>query len=141
MADLNETLDIHPLGKWHKDGFQQDITMYIYKFQTLLNSDQLAIICHLPVKEFPGYYIDDYVEFDVADRVRSNLKEPVCIGDICSAGRKASDLVDNNYLIEKDDLTRHALIIGITGGGKTNTSKSILNIWLKVKMTDESIYR
>jgi hypothetical protein len=32
--------------------------------------------------------------------------------------------------IEKDDFTRHALIIGVTGGGKTNTSKSLLStLW------------
>lgn len=38
--------------------------------------------------------------------------------------------VDNKYYLEKNDFTRHALIIGITGGGKTNTSKSLLNtLW------------
>lgn len=130
MADLIENQELHPLGRWRKNGFQHDITLYIYKFQTLLNSDQLAALCQLPTKEFPGYYIDEYVEFDVSNRTKGTLKEPVPIGDICTAGRKTVQSVENRYYIEKNDLTRHALIIGITGGGKTNTSKSILNtLW------------
>lgn len=130
MADLIDNQELHPLGRWRKNGFQHDITLYIYKFQTLLNSDQLAALCQLPTKEFPGYYIDEYVEFDVSNRTKGTLKDPVPIGDICTAGRKTSQSVDNRYCIEKNDLTRHALIIGITGGGKTNTSKSILNtLW------------
>ena len=130
MADLIENQDIHPLGRWKRNGFNQDITLYIYKFQTLLNSDRLAALCQLPTKEFPGFYIDEYVEFDVSDRTRGTLKNPIAIGDICTAGRKSSQETENQYFIEKDDFTRHALIIGITGGGKTNTSKSILNtLW------------
>lgn len=130
MADLIENQDLHPLGRWKRNGFNQDITLYIYKFQTLLNSDRLAALCQLPTKEFPGFYIDEYVEFDVSDRTRGTLKNPIAIGDICTAGRKSSQETENQYFIEKDDFTRHALIIGITGGGKTNTSKSILNtLW------------
>ncbi|MCD8104500.1 MAG: DUF87 domain-containing protein [Lachnospiraceae bacterium] len=103
-------------------------------YSTLLNSNELAVITALPGKEYPGYYIDDYVEFDQANRVRDQLKEPVKIGSIRRAGR--GQILDENdeninpYFIEKDDYTRHCLIIGITGGGKTNTSKSLLRtLW------------
>ena len=130
MADLIENQDLHPLGRWKRNGFNQDIMLCIYKFQTLLSSDQLSTLCQLPTKEFPGFYIDEYVEFDVADRYGGELKNPLFRGDICMAGRKSSGRVQNQYFLEKNDLTRHALIIGITGGGKTNTSKSILNtLW------------
>lgn len=53
MADLIDNQELHPLGRWRKNGFQHDITLYIYKFQTLLNSDQLATLCQLPTK-IPG---------------------------------------------------------------------------------------
>lgn len=130
MADLLDNPELHPLGRWQRQGFNQAITLYIYKYQTVLNSDQLATMCQLPRKEFPGYYIDQYVEFDVSDRTKEVLKEPIPLGDICIAGRKDSLSLNNIYSMEKDDFTRHALIIGITGGGKTNTSKSILNtLW------------
>ena len=130
MADLSEAAEVHPLGRWYRNGMNQQISLYVYKFQTLLNSDQLAVLCQLPTKEFPGYYIDEYVEFDVSNRMKKAIKEPIPIGDICLAGRALSSQVDNIYSLEKNDFTRHALIIGITGGGKTNTSKSILNtLW------------
>lgn len=130
MADLIENPELHPLGRWQKTGFNQPISLFIYKYQTILNSNQLAIICQLPTKEFPGYYIDQYVEFDVSNRTNNSIKTPVPIGDICVAGRKDTSNTNNVYSMEKDDFTRHALIIGITGGGKTNTSKSLLNtLW------------
>ena len=130
MADLIDKPDLHPLGQWQRPGMNQVISLFVYKFQTLLNSDQLAILCQLPSKEFPGYYIDEYVEFDTSNRTKGVIKQPVPIGDICQAGRVSNSQVDNKYYLEKNDFTRHALIIGITGGGKTNTSKSLLNtLW------------
>jgi hypothetical protein len=130
MADLIDNPELHPLGKWQRQGVAQPITLFIYKFQTVLNSDQLATLCQLPMKEFSGFYIDQYVEFDVSNRTKGSLINPISIGDICIAGRKDNLIANNVYLMEKNDFTRHALIIGITGGGKTNTSKSILNtLW------------
>ena len=130
MADVTDNLSLHPLGCWELPGLSKEIRLYIYKFQTLLSSKQLSVLCQLPIKEFPGYYTDEYVEFDVSDRRRGNLRNPVSIGEICLAGRNTKQTTGNQYYIERDDFTRHALIIGITGGGKTNTSKSILNtLW------------
>lgn len=42
MADLIENPDLHPLGRWQRPGIAQPITLFIYKYQTVLNSDQLA---------------------------------------------------------------------------------------------------
>lgn len=138
MADLVENPELHPLGRWQRQGLPNPVTLYIYKFQTILNSDQLATLCQLPTKEFSGYYIDQYVEFDISNRVRKTQQNPIPIGDICVVGRKDNIIANNVYALEKNDFTRHALIIGITGGGKTNTSKSILNtLWNAEKRQDK----
>lgn len=138
MADIIPNPSLHPLGRWFCQELQRNVEMYIYRFQTILNSNQLGVLCQLPTKEFPGYYIDEYVEFDVAARQSSDMDEPICFGDICVAGRKSSFDVRNPYLFNKNDFTRHALIIGITGGGKTNTSKSLLNtLWALPKWEDK----
>lgn len=130
MADLVDNPELHPLGRWQRSGVPQAITLYIYKFQTVLNSDQLATMCQLPTKEYSGFYIDQYVEFGVSNRTKKTLIKPIPIGDICVAGRVDNMMANNTYFLEKNDFTRHALIIGITGGGKTNTSKSLLNtLW------------
>ncbi len=130
MADLIENPQIHPLGAWQHKGIAKEIQLFIYKYQTILNSDQLAALCQLPKTEFPDYYLDEYVEFDVSNRNQMNLENPLEIGEICTAGRNNKTGITNPYAIEKKDLTRHALIIGITGGGKTNTAKSLLSgLW------------
>ena len=141
MADLISVPDLHPLGQWYASGIDKPISLFVYRFQTVLNSDQLAVLCQLPTKEFPGFYIDQYVEFDVSDRQKESFEKPIPIGEICIANRQAAGKLTgkpsgyparekNEYLLEKQDLTRHALIIGITGGGKTNTSKSLLyTLW------------
>lgn len=139
MADLIDNPDLHPLGRWQCQGFPNPISLFIYKFQTILNSDQLATLCQLPTKEFSGYYIDEYVEFDVSNRVKKEQQNPVPIGDICVAGRKDNINANNVYSLEKNDFTRHALIIGITGGGKTNTSKSILNSLWNAENSQEKV--
>ncbi len=118
MIETSENSNHHPLGE-----------TAAYTFQTIINSDQLGVLASLPIKEYPGYYIDNYVEFDVSVRSRYKIEEPIPIGDIVNAGREKTD-IKNVYNIEKNDYTRHCLIIGITGGGKTNTSKSLLKtIW------------
>lgn len=130
IADLAENPELHPLGKWKRTGDNQVITLYNYKFQTILNSNQLATMCQLPSKEFPGFYLDEYVEFDISNRTFGTLTDPIPIGDICLAGRKGNLFKNNIYYLEKKEFTRHALVIGITGGGKTNTSKALLNtLW------------
>lgn len=100
------------------------------RFSTVIDSENLASYCMLPKSEFPGYYVDDYVEFDTS--IRTNDVNGVNIGTVCSPGRNPQNTVTNNYSIPLNDFTRHALIIGITGGGKTNTSKAILSeLYLK----------
>lgn len=119
LLDVQEDYTSHPLGQ-----------EAAYKFQTIINSDQLGVLSALPMKEYPGYYIDNYVEFDVSNRPRYKIEEPIPIGEIVHAGRSTQMKIDNVYAIEKNDYTRHCLIIGITGGGKTNTSKSLLRtLW------------
>lgn len=130
IADLVQD-DAHPLSRWHSPELGTDVSLYVYEYQTLLSSDQLGTLCQLPAREFPGYYVDQYVEFDVSDRGR-DVRKPVPLGEVCRAGRGGGAAADNRYNVEKRDLTRHALIIGITGGGKTNTTKSILDtLWGK----------
>ena len=127
MNDTMNDADNHPLGVPSK-GIK--IEPYCKKYATMLTSAQLAVLCSLPSVEFPGFYVDEYVEFDTADRVSGAINDPVYIGDICTAGRAERIGGYNPYLFEKNDLTRHALVIGITGGGKTNTSKSLLStLW------------
>lgn len=132
ITDPLPEIEIHPLGKWTKnDGSEEkEVQFYKYRFQSILNSNQLAVLCQLPQKEFPGYYVDPYVEFDVSNRKNPVQQKSVILGDISISGKEPDLSIKNQYSIDKNDLNRHALIIGVTGGGKTNTAKSLLTtLW------------
>lgn len=112
----------HPLGVWEESP-KFRVECFKYKYQSILTSDEVATLCQIPRQEVPGYYINPYVEFEVAERRKEGN---FVIGDILNGNK----LINNKYNMDIDDLTRHGLIIGITGGGKTNTSKSLLDtLW------------
>lgn len=120
----------HPLGTLNLDN-GRSVGLFSEQFATILNSKQLGVMCQLPTKEFPGYYVDQYVEFDTALRNELLDEDKIALGEIRIAGRGGVEFTSNQYAISKKDLSRHALVIGITGGGKTNTSKSILSkLWV-----------
>lgn len=101
-------------------------------YQTMLSGRQLGMLCRLPQHEYPGYYIDSYVEFDQCSRVEHGDKEWVRIGTVTQPGHGQAGFDDIPYELEMNDFTRHLLVIGITGGGKSNTSKSLLStLWGK----------
>lgn len=134
VSDLDSRAAFHPAGVWTHLNSQKNIDLCKYQYQTVMNSDQLATICQFPTKELPGFYIDDFVDFDSSNRTRIPVEKALILGDIMFSGRNARKILGNLYKLDINDLTRHALIIGITGGGKTNTSKSILSeLWLKHK--------
>lgn len=117
----------NPLNSGYADGFGEEY--YQFLLQTRMTGKDLANFFTLPKKEMLGYYVDEYVEFD--SMVREKLVgRRIQIGNITSPGRNAYSAVRNPYEVSLEDLSRHALIIGITGGGKTNTMKSLLSeIW------------
>ena len=74
-ADVKEDYTSHPLGQGAA-----------YKFQTIINSDQLGVLSALPMKEYPGYYIDNYVEFDVSNRTALQNRRANSDRRDCSCG-------------------------------------------------------
>ncbi len=98
---------------------------YPYRFQTLLSSNQLSSILHLPRIEMPGYPVCDLIHTDVA--VHHNRREAtIRLGDVLDYGQE----VGNDYPLSPAMLNKHALIIGVTGSGKSYTSQYLLKqLW------------
>ena len=88
-----------------------------------LSSRQLAALACPPAHKYPGYQIVDHTQFGVqtipANSAGSNSVE---IGEIWSDGMPTG----NHIQIDLDELTNHALVVGVTGGGKTNTCFQLL---------------
>lgn len=117
-------IEAHPLGQWIRPGNDTPVQSFTYRYQTIISSEDLATFCQVPRKEMPGFYINPYVEFEV--ELRRNHGD-FFIGNVVNGN---DELKKNRYTIPVEDLNRHGLIVGITGGGKSNTSKSLLmNLW------------
>lgn len=84
----------------------------------ILNSRELAILTRPPHEEYPGYEIVDYVRFGV-EPGNSAVKgrESILIGDIYDRGFQTG----THLALALPDVTKHGLIVGVTGSGKTNT--------------------
>ena len=110
-----------------------------YKYQTLLTSNLLAQYMHLPSREINGFYVRQIPNFDLVRTTGSTTQDNISIGQIrigsdfinqtqstISEIKKEGEDISSSYLIETSALTRHSLIAGVTGAGKTNTIFNIL---------------
>ncbi len=89
-------------------------------FKTPLSSSELALLFQLPREEVPGYAIHDYARFDTDFSPTDQMG--LALGSIQQHGHDTR----NSYSISLDDLTKHALVTGVTGSGKTTTVMNIL---------------
>jgi Helicase HerA, central domain len=90
-------------------------------FQTFLTSSEVALLTQLPREEVSGYAIHDYVHFDIDFQTPDATNLP--LGHIQQHGRDTS----NTFNISLDALAKHAVVIGVTGSGKTTTVMNLLD--------------
>src|SRR5581483_12220913 len=90
-------------------------------FHTFLTSNEVASLIQLPREEVPGYAVHDYVLFDVDFRVPDSMTLP--LGYIQQNGHDTC----NTFNISLDALAKHAVVIGVTGSGKTTTVMNLLD--------------
>ncbi len=83
-----------------------------------MSTRELTMLSALPIRDTCGFNVAERVEFDVYRENSGNLS----VGKIVN-GR---NITAYDYRIDLNSLNRHGLIIGLTGGGKTNTVKSLL---------------
>ncbi len=88
-----------------------------------ITSKELSTLICPPLEEYPGYEIVPEARFGVEPN-QHFLPEhkPLTIGAIQDRGR----FTGTNLCIKAKDLTKHGLIVGVTGAGKTNTCFTIL---------------
>lgn len=95
-------------------------------FSTLLSSHELARLIQLPREEVAGYAIHDAVRFDVDFRTVDT--DTLVLGNI----RHNEQNTQNTFNITLNDLTKHCVVVGVTGSGKTTTIMNLLDRLVEV---------
>ena len=91
-----------------------------FQMQTVLSSRELAAYLHLPEQEHPGFAVHESPTFDSS--TNGQRAGGVTLGRVTAGSR----IVEDTYDVDPADLTRHAFVSGVTGGGKTNTVLTLL---------------
>ena len=89
-------------------------------FHTFLTSQEVGSLIQFPREEVPGYAVHDYVYFDSDFQP---INSPLPLGTIQHNGKNT----DEYYNISLDALAKHAVVIGVTGSGKTTTVMNLLD--------------
>lgn len=93
---------------------------YPFQYQTLLHSGQLGALVQFPEEETPGFGVRTVPQFDTVPREVEGPR--LRLGRVIQNGIS----LDSLYEVPLRDLTRHVLVAGITGSGKTNTIMHLL---------------
>ncbi len=95
-----------------------------FELQSVLTSAQLAAYIHLPEQEAPGFAVDAVARFDsvVAGPCARAADDGVLLGHVVHAERVTSEPM----WIPLTALTKHVLVTGVTGSGKTTTTRHLL---------------
>lgn len=111
MVNTHNGYFAHPLGDHYKE------------LKTVLTTKELSYLINFPLRSVPGIsVIDSTPEFSLnqQEEVKGNAIE---FGKLLYGG----SLTNMSYKIPTDVLSRHTLLSGINGSGKTNTVQAILN--------------
>lgn len=101
----------HPLGDQYKE------------LKTVLTTKELSYLINFPLRSVPGIsVIDSTPEFSLNQQEVAEEKN-ISFGKLLYGG----SLTNMDYHIPTDILSRHTLLSGINGSGKTNTVQAILN--------------
>lgn len=101
----------HPLGKHFND------------LRTVLTTKELSYYINFPLRSVPGIsVVNSSPEFSL-NQPKDDYSESISFGKLLYGGSTTS----MNYKIPVDSLSRHTLLSGINGSGKTNTVQAILN--------------
>jgi hypothetical protein len=100
-------------------------------YTTALNTEELSITTSLPRRDVPGLkFVRNTVKFAANPPGILSDHSVINLGKIVDSGI----LTSSDYLISVNEFNRHALLCGMTGSGKSVTTKRIL-----MEMNDKDI--
>lgn len=97
---------------------------------TYLTTEELSCLINLPQRSVPGISVIDYsTNFSLTPQRKKSGIITLELGHLVYSGATSN----MNVQLPIDTLSRHALVCGVNGSGKTNTVLSILNGFMKAE--------
>ena len=97
---------------------------------TYLTTEELSCLINLPQRSVPGISVIDYsTNFSLTPQRKKSGIITLELGHFVYSGATSN----MNVQLPIDALSRHALVCGVNGSGKTNTVLSILNGFMKAE--------
>ena len=97
---------------------------------TMLTTKELTCLANFPLHSVPGInVVDASPSFSMAEQNIKELQKSISIGKLLWSGSST----DIHVNLPLDTLSRHALVCGVNGSGKTNTVLSILEGFMQEK--------
>lgn len=114
--DNNPMFFSHPLGEHFND------------LKTVLTTKELSYYINFPLHSTPGIsVVEAPAGFSLSEQKLADKSEAISIGKLVWSGSSS----EIGVKLPLDTLTRHALVCGVNGSGKTNTVLSILDGFAK----------
>lgn len=87
-------------------------------YSSILSNEELGRLVELPHLDNPGVLVKNTVNFGLFRKENTGIS----LGKILYKGKESNQ----EYKCDSNEFIRHALVVGLTGSGKTNTLKNIL---------------
>jgi len=95
----------------------------------LITSKELSYLITLPEKEYHGFCLREWIDFDID--FQDTTKDSISIGNVIAHGVISEKIISTPIKY----LTKHGLVAGTTGSGKSNTLFYLLiQIWKEHKV-------
>jgi hypothetical protein len=91
---------------------------------TPLNTEELTLLANLPMREMPGMPMQLSAAFGLNPPQPERPDRALQLGRLLEGGEEIGNL---EYAVDSNTLTRHIFITGITGSGKSNTCRRLLD--------------
>ena len=98
------------------------------RLTSFLTTEELSCYINLPQRSVPGISVVDYsFNFSLTPQNNEGKKDILPVGKLIYSGSQSNIEIG----LPLDTLTRHSLVCGVNGSGKTNTVLSILDGFMK----------
>ena len=108
-------------GSNHRQALEHPLGPNFEELTTPVTTEELALLVNLPRREVPGVKVLATSDFSL--NVREVDDDDIQLGAMLESAEPTSLI----YPISQKTLSKHALLVGITGSGKSTTCRRLLN--------------